>query len=58
MSNPFAQSGPAGLDEDLLAELNRPVTEPMARAEWLLVSISMALGLALLVGLAWWVRNG
>jgi hypothetical protein len=41
---------------DLLAELNQPALEPMARAEWLLVSISMGVGLVLLGGLAWWVR--
>jgi len=58
MAHSPSQSDPTGLDEDLLAELNRPVVEPMARAEWLLVGSSMALGLALLAGLAWWVRNG
>lgn len=44
--------------EDLLAELNHPPTEPMTRAEWLLVGVSIALGLVLLGGLAWWVQRG
>jgi hypothetical protein len=44
--------------EDLLAELNHPPAEPMTRAEWLLVGISIALGLVLLASLAWWVQRG
>mgnify|MGYP006278102847 CR=1 FL=1 len=58
MPHSSTPSRPTGMDEDLLAELNQPVHEPMARAEWLLVIISMALGLTLLAGLAWWVQNG
>ncbi len=30
----------------------------MTRAEWLLVGISIALGLVLLASLAWWVQRG
>lgn len=43
--------------EDLLAELNNPPLEPMTRAEWILVTSSIFLGLLLLGALAWWVRT-
>lgn len=50
-------SQPENSQEDLLAELNNPPFEPMTRAEWILVSSSIFLGLVLLGALAWWVRT-
>lgn len=50
-------SAPESTQEDLLAELNNPPPEPMTRAEWILVTSSIFLGLVLLGALAWWVRT-